>query len=88
MRFRGIIVSAKADAYKGTKGDLDNTICTCLDADPVKLNNTVDIKIPTGDLKLLGVITPCQTVGEFDVEAIEFFANRIRMRGNVVAKKA
>ena len=61
---------------------MERQTLVCLDAEPVKLKNTVDVQITREELARIKGDAVNQTL-EFEITDAEFFAGRLRLSGRV-----
>ena len=88
MIFKGLVIASEDASYAGKQGRKELQKLTCLDAEAVKLKNTVDVELPREEFSRLAGDPMGQTI-EFDVSDIDFFRNRIRFLAKVrTGKKA
>jgi RNase P/RNase MRP subunit p29 len=80
MTFKGLIIQSNDSSYTGKSGRVERQTLVCLDAEPVKLKNTVDIQLTREDLAKIKGEAIGQTV-EFEISDAEFFAGRLRLTG-------
>jgi hypothetical protein len=80
MIFKGQVIASTDSSYDGKKGRQERRTLTCLDAEPVKLINTVDVQL-TGEQFRTIEGDPMGKTLEFDISNLEFFGGRIRMVG-------
>ena len=89
MIFKGLVIAHEDSSYTGKRGRVEQETLTCLDADEVKLRDTVDCVFTAGAIpeasKLVG-----KTL-EFQVDAIRpnsTMRPRFVVKGLVAARKA
>ncbi len=89
MTFKGLVIAHEDSSYTGKRGRIEQETLTCLDADEVKLRDTVDCVFTAGVIpeasKLVG-----KTL-EFQVDAVRpsnTMRPRFIVKGLVVRKAA
>lgn len=74
MTFKGTVLAYEDSSYQGKRGNVAQETLTCIDADEIKLKDTVDCVFPTGV-----VPNASQLVGK----TVEFFVDAIRPSNNM-----
>lgn len=82
MTFKGLVIQSNDTSYQGKNARVERNQLTCLDAEPIKLKNTVDVVLPREEFqKIKG--DPLNQTLEFDVVDAEVFSNRMRFHARV-----
>ena len=78
MTFKGLVIQVADSSYNSKSGRVERRTVTCLDAEPVKLKNTVDVMLPLEEFNKIAGDPNAQTL-EFDVKDAEVFGGRLRL---------